>query len=293
MALLAALSAACGARTELPDGARAGVGGHGGVSTSSTTTVTTSAASSTSSSGTGGGCTTDAACGCLLNCCGGRCVNQANDILNCGGCGNPCAGPNAYCKTGTCSTPFCDQDAGACGPGSFCCGGECCAPGQLCCTTHLACCDFTKCQAPSTEGTCQIGSPCSTCASPDTPIATPDGERAIATLGAGDLVYSVEHEAVVAVPLLKTSRHRVGHHHRVVGIALANGAVLRISPGHPTADARVFGDLVPGDRLGEVEVVRVGLVPFDGEFTYDILPASTTGFYFAGGALIGSTLTGR
>ena len=28
----------------------------------------------------------------------------------------------------------------------------------------------------------------------------------------------------------------------------------------------------------------------DGEYTYDILPASKTGSYFAGGALIGSTL---
>jgi hypothetical protein len=106
-------------------------------------------------------------------------------------------------------------------------------------------------------------------------------------------VYSVEHEGVVVVPVLKTSRHRVGHDHHVVEVVLANGAVLRISPGHPTADGRLFGDLAPGDHLGEVEVAAVKLVPYDAEFTYDILPGSSTGFYFAGGALIGSTLSPR
>jgi len=37
------------------------------------------------------------------------------------------------------------------------------------------------------------------CASPDTPIATPDGERPIAELREGDLVYSVDGGAIVPV----------------------------------------------------------------------------------------------
>jgi hypothetical protein len=40
------------------------------------------------------------------------------------------------------------------------------------------------------------------CASPDTPIATPDGDKPIASLHAGDLVYSVDHRVVRAVRLL-------------------------------------------------------------------------------------------
>jgi hypothetical protein len=97
---------------------------------------------------------------------------------------------------------------------------------------------------------------------------------------------------VVVVPVVRTSTTRVRKHH-VVEVALANGAVLRISPRHPTADGRLFADLVAGDHLGDVEVVAVKLVPYDAEATYDILPASTTGFYFAGGALVGSTLAAR
>jgi hypothetical protein len=147
--------------------------------------------------------------------------------------------------------------------------------------------------APTAAGTCDVGEPCTRCASPDTPIATPDGDLAIAMLEVGDLVYSVEHDAIVVVPVVKTNRHRVGHDHHVVEVVLANGTMLRISPRHPTADGRVFGDLVPGERLGEVDVVAVTLVPYDREFTHDILPATSTGFYYAGRALIGSTLAPR
>ena len=59
----------------------------------------------------------------------------------------------------------------------------------------------------------------------------------------------------------------------------------------PTADGRPFADLVAGDRLGEVTVAGVRLVPYEGDFTYDILPASKTGDYYAAGALVGSTLS--
>ncbi len=44
------------------------------------------------------------------NCCGGRCVNQDNDIFNCGGCGSTCPTPNLYCFHGKCSVPDCFHD---------------------------------------------------------------------------------------------------------------------------------------------------------------------------------------
>jgi len=80
--------------------------------------------------------------------------------------------------------------------------------------------------------------------------------------------------------------------HRVVRVELESGRILEISPGHPTADGRTFGDLRAGDRLDGARVVSAELVPYMHGFTYDILPASDTGTYVAGGALIGSTLTG-
>jgi hypothetical protein len=130
---------------------------------------------------------------------------------------------------------------------------------------------------------------CPICAAPDTPIATPSGERPIAELGVGDLVYSVDHDAIVAVPLVKVGHTRVGAHH-VVRVVLAGGRVLEVSPGHPTADGRTFGDLRAGSTLDEHRILSAELVSYQHDATYDVLPASSTGSYFAAGALIGSTL---
>jgi hypothetical protein len=138
-------------------------------------------------------------------------------------------------------------------------------------------------------GTCDQGCPACKCASPDTPIATPSGERRIADLTAGDLVYSVEGDAIVAVPILRVNR-APARDHEVVRVRLATGTVLEISPGHPTADGRTFGDLRAGGTLDGKTIVSVELVPYAHPYTYDVLPASSTHTYVAGGALIGTTL---
>jgi hypothetical protein len=96
---------------------------------------------------------------------------------------------------------------------------------------------------------------------------------------------------VTLVPLVLVHRTSAPNHH-VVRVELESGAVLEISAPHPTADGRTFGDLTAGDRLGGVEIVRASVVSYVYPFTYDILPASDTGTYFAGGVLIGSTLGG-
>ena len=129
------------------------------------------------------------------------------------------------------------------------------------------------------------------CASPDTPIETPDGPRAIASLHVGDRVYSVDHGRLVAVPIARVNRAPVRGHH-VVHVEIEGGTVLEISGPHPTADGRTFADLHAGDHLGGRKIVRVALVPYREDSTYDILPASDTGTYFAGGVLVGSTLGG-
>lgn len=131
---------------------------------------------------------------------------------------------------------------------------------------------------------------CPVCAAPDTPIATPSGERPIASLRVGDLVYSVNDGAIRAVPIILAA-HTPVRAHRVVRVELDGGRVLEISPGHPTADGRTFADLVTGGLLDEQhEVVSARLVPYSYDATYDILPDSSTETYFAAGALIGSTL---
>jgi hypothetical protein len=128
------------------------------------------------------------------------------------------------------------------------------------------------------------------CADPDTPIATPEGERRIAELIEGDLVYTVDRGAIVLAPITRTSRTPVKDH-SVMRVVLESGSVLAISPGHPTADGRRFGELLAGDSLDGVAVRSARLVPYAHDSTYDILPASDSGAYFAGGVLVGSTLS--
>jgi hypothetical protein len=143
------------------------------------------------------------------------------------------------------------------------------------------------------DGTCPTGCPACACAAPATPIATPDGDRPIALLQPGDLVYSVDRGALAIVPIARIHRQPVNGSHRVVELTLEHGAPLRISPRHPTADGRTFADLAPGDWLDGVRVVAARLVDYGDAFTYDILPASDSGTYFAGATLIGSTLSPR
>jgi len=130
---------------------------------------------------------------------------------------------------------------------------------------------------------------CPVCASPDTPIATPLGERAIAELRVGDLVYSVDNGAIMPVRLVSVGKTPVTHHH-VVRLVFREGRSLEISAGHPTGDGRTFGDLQAGGQLDRHEIISAEVVPYRHAFTYDVLPDSSTGTYFAAGALIGSTL---
>jgi hypothetical protein len=127
------------------------------------------------------------------------------------------------------------------------------------------------------------------CASPDTPIATPDGYQPIAALAVGDLVYSEDHGALVAVPLRRVTRRPVKNHF-VVHIRTQKGALLDLSAPHPTADGRTFADLRVGDSLDGDVIVSRELVPYPYLFTHDILPASSSGTYVAGGILVASTL---
>jgi hypothetical protein len=127
------------------------------------------------------------------------------------------------------------------------------------------------------------------CASPETSIATAEGPRPIASLAAGDLVYSREGNAFVLVPLVRVSRTPV-RNHRIVRVELDTGAVLEMSGPHPLGDGRRFADLRVGDRFDTARVVAVSVEPYGFDATYDILPASSTGTYIASGVTVGSTL---
>jgi hypothetical protein len=128
------------------------------------------------------------------------------------------------------------------------------------------------------------------CTAPNTAIATPSGESPISELRVGDLVYSMHHGHLAVVPIILINRVPVTGLHHMVEVRLSTGSVLSISPSHPTADGRTFADLVKGDRLDDVTLASVRRVPYTEAYTYDILPDSDSGAYFASGVLIGTTL---
>lgn len=132
---------------------------------------------------------------------------------------------------------------------------------------------------------------CPICLAFGTRIATPAGERAVQDLRVGDIVWTFgERGDRVAALLMAVGSMPVPVTHEVVRVALEDGRLVWVSPGHPTADGRLIGDLTAGDTLDGKRVVSTQRVRYLGGATYDILPAGTTGAYWANGILLGSTL---
>ena len=200
---------------------------------------------------------------------------------------NACVATTPDCRP----PPSCDPtDVNSCGAGKACCAVGRCGPLEtgegICEDADPVTGECIRCACESQPGGCPI------CNSPDTPIATPDGERPVADLREGDLVLSMHRGQLVAVPVLATRSVQV-FNHAVVHLVLDNGRSIEVSGSHPMADGRRLDALQPGEALGGLHVQAIALVPYQHERTYDILPASDTGTYLAGGALIGSTLFER
>ena len=122
-------------------------------------------------------------------------------------------------------------------------------------------------------------------------ISTPMGLVPIYELHAGMMVWSVDTEGHrVAAALLLVSHRPAQPGQRMIHLVLSDGRFVDGSAGHPTVDGRHIGDLQPGDMFDGSLVVSVESSPYVGE-TWDILPASATGTYWANGIMLASTLT--
>ena len=71
---------------------------------------------------------------------------------------------------------------------------------------------------------------------------------------------------------------------------LSDGRELFVSPNHPTYDNRTIAGLKVGETYDGSTVKSIEPVPYKYQFTYDILPDSQTGNYWANGILVGSAL---
>jgi hypothetical protein len=131
---------------------------------------------------------------------------------------------------------------------------------------------------------------CPICLAAGSPISTPLGAIPVQSLRAGMPVWTLDR----AGRRIRAVVVRVGHMeaplgHEVVRITLADGRRFAASPGHPTPDGGIVGDLRRGDPFAGSVVVRAEPMPFAGA-TWDLLPSGPTGFYLAGGVPLASSL---
>ena len=130
---------------------------------------------------------------------------------------------------------------------------------------------------------------CPICLAATTHIGTPDGPILVPDLRAGMLVWTVDAGRRVAAPIAIVRYTPAPFGHRVIRVVLADGRAVVASPGHPTGDGRRVGELNPGDLLDGSRIVAMDVLPYAGD-TWDLLPLSSTGTYWADGVLLGSTL---
>ncbi|MBI3485779.1 hypothetical protein HY025_02430 [Candidatus Daviesbacteria bacterium] len=129
------------------------------------------------------------------------------------------------------------------------------------------------------------------CLSADTLIDTPDGLVAVQDFKAGMKVWTVnEKNQREQAVILKTSQSKVPVDHQMIHLILKDGRSLLGSLNHRLADGRRLADLQIGANVDNSLVEKVEKLPYKDEFTYDILPAGSTGKYFANGIALQSTL---
>ncbi len=130
------------------------------------------------------------------------------------------------------------------------------------------------------------------CLTGGTLIDTPNGPVPVEKLGKGMAIYTVDDSGNrIVAALVKTRIAPVSGSFQVVRVTLKDDRTVTASPGHPTAEGRPLYDYQVGDTLDRAQVIRVEQVISDGEATYDLLPAGSTGLYWANGILLKSTLS--
>lgn len=144
---------------------------------------------------------------------------------------------------------------------------------------------FIKSVEPPPSGGCPI------CLADNTLIDTPSGLVLVKDLQIDIPIWTTDKSGQrVSGFVTKISKVPVPPTHQMVHLVLDDGRELFVSPGHPTIDGRIAGELTANDLYDDARVATVNRVTYDGTATYDVLPSGETGFYWANGILLDSTL---
>ncbi len=190
-------------------------------------------------------------------------------------------GSNRSSNAGTCIINIFGDEINI--PDTRCGRPKTCVPNPLTEKENLA----TFCREKN--GKCGSVNVCK-CLSFNTKIATPIGNILVTDLKVGMSIWTIsKYGTRVVAPIIRINSV-VALNHRVVHLVLMDGRVADISPLHPTATGSTVGALRTGDVYDGSVVKSATLIPYSGNRTYDILPAGDTGYYWANGILMGSTL---
>ena len=152
--------------------------------------------------------------------------------------------------------------------------------------SYLSCPTGTECSGLPAYGCYPPGCPVPLCLSPDTRIKTPGIQKRIADIMVGDKVITETGEIVKVKETVQVEAKK----HKILKVTFNDTTVLEVSPGHPIGDGEEFNDLRVGSYLDGRMVISIKKVPYNYKYTYDILPDSKSGKYYANGILVGSTL---
>lgn len=132
---------------------------------------------------------------------------------------------------------------------------------------------------------------CPICLAESARIGSPDGPIPIRDLRPGDVVWTLTRDGHrVARPVLFVAANPAPRGHTMLRLTLSDGRVVLASAGHPSPSRRPLADLRVGDVFDGSAVLSLETIAYPAPFTYDLLPAGDTGFYWADGVLMASTL---
>lgn len=168
----------------------------------------------------------------------------------------------------------------SCAPQGRCTNGSGCPNGTFCTGIPLNYCLPTGCPYHGPI-----------CLSVHTTIATAHGDIPVTDVKAGTIVWSLDKNGKrIAEPVLQVAHTSVEPNHKMIHLVLSDGRTVDASYGHPTIDGRTVDQLKAGDTINATRITQVQTISYDSTETYDLLPDGKTGYYFANGVPLASTL---